>query len=57
MTLSEISELLLILDDSPIKHLVSLHPSPIVAPDKITQSTISQSLPIDTPLEIDDPEI
>ena len=57
MTLSEKSELLFIFDDSPIRHRVSLHLSPMIAPDRITQSIISQFFPIDTPLDIDEPEI
>jgi len=57
MTLSEISELLLIVEDCPIKHLVSLQLSPITAPERITQSIISQLSPIITPLDIDEPEI
>jgi hypothetical protein len=57
MTLSEISEQLLIVEDCPIKHLVSLQLSPITAPERITQSVISQLSPIITPLDIDEPEI
>ena len=57
MTLSDTTEPALIILDSPIKHLCNLHPSPILAPDKITQSRISQPLPIDTFFEIDEPVI
>ena len=57
MTLSEISQLSEIIEDSPIKQRYKVQLSPILASDKITQSTTLEFSPIDTPLETDVPLI
>lgn len=57
MTLSEITESLEIIEDSPTKQRYKVQFSPILASDKITQSIILEFLPIETPLETEVPSI
>ena len=51
MTLSEIFEPSDMSEDSPTKHRFKEQLSPILAPDKITQSTILLFTPMETLLE------